>query len=357
MKQREKFEQIRQKKNWFGLTTKFVLAVIATVVCSIVLSYIACTLLKAVVPFLDQVPFVIQLLIFSLAVAFLAAIFITKYFMTPIQALRNGIGQVADGDFDVELEVKTKSVEMQELIVGFNMMVNELRSTEILQSDFVSNVSHEFKTPINAIEGYATLLQNSEQCDPTEAEYIDKILFNTKRLSSLVSNVLLMSKIDNQSLGQQKNTFNISEQIREELLVLEPAWTAKDIEFDVDLDDVRYDGYESLMRHVWSNLIGNAIKFSPQGGEIRISLHKVGEQLIFSVEDQGVGITEEAKKHIFDKFYQGDTSHKSEGNGLGLALVKRIVALSDGEIRAENRNEGGCRFTVILSQTHNTPKY
>ncbi len=204
MKQKEKFEQIRRKHNIFGLNTKFILAVIATVAGSIVLSYIICTLLKAVIPFLDKIPFLIQLLIFSLAVAFLASVFITKYFMTPIQNLRRGMEKVADGDFDVELESNTNSVEIQELIVGFNMMVNELKSTEILQSDFVSNVSHEFKTPINAIEGYATLLQSSAHSDPAEAEYIDKILFNTKRLSSLVSNVLLMSKIDNQSLQHQK---------------------------------------------------------------------------------------------------------------------------------------------------------
>ncbi len=131
-------------------------------------------------------------------------------------------------------------------------------------------------------------------------------------------------------------------------MALEPAWAEKDIEFDVDLDDILYEGYESLMRHVWSNLIGNAVKFSPQGGEIKIALYKENEKLVFTVEDQGIGISEEAKKHIFDKFYQGDTSHKSEGNGLGLALAKRIVALSGGEISAENRTEGGCRFTVTL---------
>lgn len=350
MKQKEKFQQLHQKHRHLGLTAKFILIVIITVLCSIVLSYFSCSLLKLIIPFLNKVPFVIQLLIFSLAIAFLASIFITRFFIAPIQNLRQGMQQVAEGNFDIQLESKNSSSELQEVIVGFNMMVNELKSTEILQSDFVSNVSHEFKTPINAIEGYATLLQSCDHTDAYESEYIEKILFNTKRLSTLVSNVLLMSKIDNQSLQHQKKMFDISEQIREELLVLEPAWTEKDIEFEVDLDDVQYEGYENLMRHVWSNLIGNAVKFSPQGGEIRISLHKSGEALVFTVEDQGIGITEETQKHIFDKFYQGDTSHKNEGNGLGLALVKRIVALSDGEIRAESRNEGGCRFVLTLKQ-------
>ncbi len=348
MKQKEKFQQLSQKDRRLGLTAKFILVVILTVLCSIVLSYVSCSLLKLIIPFLNKVPFVIQLLIFSLAIAFLAALFITRFYIVPIQKLRQGMQQVADGNFDIQLESKNSSSELQEVIVGFNMMVNELKSTEIIQSDFVSNVSHEFKTPINAIEGYATLLQNYGSTDKCEGEYVDKILFNTKRLSALVSNVLLMSKIDNQSLQHQKTLFDISEQIREELLALEPAWTEKDIEFDVDLDDTQYVGYANLMRHVWSNLIGNAVKFSPQGGEIRISLHKTNNTLVFTVEDQGTGITEEAQKHIFDKFYQGDTSHKNEGNGLGLALVKRIVALSDGEIRAENRSEGGCRFVVTL---------
>lgn len=348
MNQKEKFQQLRQRRRRLGLTAKFILLVIITVLCSIALSYLFCWLLKLTIPFIDKVPFSIQLLTFSLGVALIAAIFIARFFIAPIQKLRKGMQQVADGDFDVRLESKDNSSELQEVIVGFNMMVNELKSTEILQSDFVSNVSHEFKTPINAIEGYATLLQSCGHTDIYEREYIEKILFNTRRLSTLVSNVLLMSKIDNQSLQHQKNLFNIGEQIREELLALEPAWTEKDIEFDVDLDDVQYNGYENLMRHIWSNLIGNAIKFSPQGGEVRISLHKVEDTFVFTVEDQGSGITEEAKKHIFDKFYQGDTSHKNEGNGLGLALVKRIVTLADGEIRAENRKEGGCRFVVTL---------
>ncbi len=348
MSKKDKPQKTEQTRKYLSLSTRLVFAVMATVICSIILSYIACTLLKLVVPFLDRVPFVVQLLIFSLVIAFLAAIYITKYFLSPIQELRHGMKQVAQGDFDVQLKSNTKSPELQELMAGFHGMVSELKSTEILQSDFVSNVSHEFKTPINAIEGYATLLQSNEHMDECQADYVDKILFNTRRLSSLVSNVLLMSKIDNQTLHYQRKVYNVSEQIREELLALEPAWTEKDIEFDVELEDTLYSGYEALMRHVWSNLIGNAVKFSPQGGEIRISLRQEPGALVFCVEDQGPGISEEAKKHIFDKFYQGDTSHKNEGNGLGLALVKRILSISNAEIKAENRNEGGCRFTVTL---------
>ncbi len=348
MREKDTFQKIRQEKTRFNLKTRFVLAVIATVICSIALSYALCTLLKILVPFLDSIPFIIQLLIFSLAIAFLASPFITKYFLNPVQELRRGMQNVADGDFNVRLESSSKSQEIQELIVGFNMMVEELRSTEILQSDFVSNVSHEFKTPINAIEGYATLLQNSESTDSTEQEYIDKILFNTRRISSLVSNVLLLSKIENQSLQLHKESYDIAEQIREEIVASEPSWASKDIDFEVDIEDTEYYGYKGLMHHVFGNIIGNAIKFSPNSGEIKIRLVKNSDTVSISIEDQGPGISEEAKKHIYDKFYQADTSHRGDGNGLGLALVKRILYVSGGEISVENMTDRGCRFTVSL---------
>ncbi len=348
MNEKDIFQKIRAEKSIFSLSARFVFAVIATVLGSVGLSYAICQLLKLFIPFIDKIPFVIQLLIFSLAIALLASWMLTKYFFSPIKKLRDGMRRVSEGDFDVRLETSGTSKELDELIAGFNMMAEELHSTEILQSDFVSNVSHEFKTPINAIEGYATLLQGHDGKDSVEEEYIEKILFNTRRLSSLVSNVLLLSKIDNQSITHQKSELDISEQIREELLALEAAWTEKDIDFDIELQDISYYGYGNLLRHVWSNLIGNAIKFSPRGAEIRIRLHSSNDSIVFVVEDYGSGISDETKKHLFDKFYQGDTSHKSEGNGLGLALVYRIVKLSGGEITAENREEGGCRFTVIL---------
>ncbi len=320
------FQRIKDEKSYFSLNTKFIFAVIAVVLCSTVMSYMICELLKLIIPFMEYVPYIIQLLIFSLAIAFLVSLILTKYFFSPIKKLRQGFTRVSEGDFGIKLEADVRIKELSELIAGFNMMTEELKSTEILKSDFVSNVSHEFKTPINAIEGYATLLQSHDGTDRTEAEYIEKILFNTRRLSSLVSNVLLLSKIENQNLILQKSEFDVSEQIREEFLALEPAWTEKNIEFDIEIEDIKYTGYENIMRHVWSNLIGNAIKFSPEDSEIKIVLKKEDGSVVFSVDDSGPGISDEARKHIFDKFYQADTSHKSEGNGLGLALVKKFSA-------------------------------
>ena len=284
-----------------------------------------------------------------LLVGIVATTFISKHFFDPIIKMGRAMEQVADGDFSVQLETKSSAKEIQEIYSGFNMMTQELSATEVLQTDFVSNVSHEFKTPINAIEGYATLLQGSDSPDGDREVYVEKILYNTKRLSDLVGSILLLSKIENQSIPDKQTRFRLDEQIRQSILALEGAWTQKDVEFDVDLESLEYVGNEVLLRHVWDNLISNAIKFGPQGGLITLKLKKEVGKLVFTVEDEGPGLTDEAKKHIFDKFYQADSSHKQDGNGLGLALVKRILHISGGEIFAENiKDKKGCRFTVVL---------
>lgn len=351
MKERDRFENIRKQKNRISLSARLTLLVGAIVLGSILISFGVAKLLDSLPFFSTNIPLLIQLNVISLIVAIIAARFFSKWFFEPIKDLREGMQKVSDGDLSTHLETKSSSVEIQELVAGFNMMTRELASTEILQTDFVSNVSHEFKTPINAIEGYTTLLQGCENLDADQREYVEKILFNTNRLSSLVSNILLLSKIENQSIQTHQDWYGLDEQVRESIVALESAWESKEIDFDVDLDDIEYYGNESMMRHVWGNLIGNAIKFSPQKGVVKIRLRKNSEQNIFTIEDQGNGLSDEAKRHIFDKFYQEDTSHKEEGNGLGLALVKRILLIEGGEIIAENLPERGCRFTVTLRAT------
>ena len=275
--------------------------------------------------------------------------FMGRVFFEPINKLGDAMNRVAEGDFSVSLEEKNSSPEIANIYDKFNLMVKELNATEVLQTDFVSNVSHEFKTPINAIEGYATLLQDGEGLSPDEQEqYVDKILFNTQRLSSLVGNILLLSRIDNQAIPHKGAPFRLDEQIRQAIVLLEPEWVKKDIEFDVEMEDITIEGNENLLFHVWNNLIGNAIKFDPPNGLINIKLHKKGDKAVFQIEDSGPGISEEGLKHIFDKFYQEDSSHKQEGNGLGLALAGRIVSLHGGSISATNLPGGGCRFTVEL---------
>lgn len=344
---RERFEKVRQEqRNRFSLRTRLTALVTLEMLVCVLVAYGLDQLFNEVLPW--TVPLEIELVGVCLLIGILVTSQLSKYFFNPIKKLRGAMDKVADGDFSVRLEGKSSSKEIMEIYTGFNLMANELSSTEILQTDFVSNVSHEFKTPINAIEGYSTLLQDADNLDQTQREYIDKILFNTQRLSSLVGSILLLSKLENQQIPTNQTEYRLDEQIRQSVVALEPAWEKKDIEFDVDLDRVSYLGNEQMIRHVWDNMISNAVKFSPVGGTVKLRLTKKLKKLIFTIEDQGPGLTEEALCHIFDKFYQADSSHKQEGNGLGLALVKRILTIEKGQITAENLRSGGCRFTVIL---------
>lgn len=347
-KAREAFEIIRHKKNGgFSLRFRFFLIVALVLAISIWSGYGVLGLLRNFFE-LNELTFLLIISVVSLVVALFFSMLASKWVFKPIKNLRMAMEQVADGDFNVRLTKTSKSREIQEVYLGFNLMVHELGTTEMLQRDFTSNVSHEFKTPIAAIEGYSTLLQGSDNLDPDQQEYVDKILYNTKRLSGLVGNILLISKLENQTIDANKQTYLLDEQIRESILGMESAWMAKDIEFDVDLDPVKYLGNEGLMRHVWDNLLSNAIKFSPDGGLIKITLKKQEDDIVFAIEDQGPGIPEESKKRVFDKFYQTDNSRKQDGNGLGLPLVKRILMLSGGKISIEDAEGGGSRFIVIL---------
>ncbi len=290
----------------------------------------------------------VALVVVSLLIGTVLTWFLSRMFFDPIKKLNKAMGQVAEGDFSVRLSTKSSSDEIREIYSGFNLMAQELGHTEILQTDFVSNASHEFKTPLNAIEGYSTLLQNSGNLTHQQQEYVEKIIFNTRRLSSLTGSILLLSKIENQSIPTKQSHFRLDEQIRQSILALEPEWEEKEISFDVELEEISYFGNENLLHHVWDNLISNAIKFNPPGGSVAIGLTRNGENLTCTVADTGPGIPEDARKHIFDKFYQADSSHREQGNGLGLALVKQIVALEGGNVWAENLPQGGCRFTVSL---------
>lgn len=347
MTTRELFDKVRkEQRNRFSLRTRLTTLVTLEMLVCILVAYGLDLLFNSVFPW--KVPLELELLCVCLLVGILVTSQLSKYFFNPIKKLRGAMDQVAEGDFSVRLDDKSNSKEIMEIYTGFNLMAHELSATEILQSDFVSNVSHEFKTPINAIEGYSTLLQDSDNLAENQREYIEKILLNTQRLSSLVGSVLLLSKLENQQIPSHQTQYRLDEQIRQSVVALEPAWEQKDIEFDLELERVSYLGNEPMMRHVWDNLISNAIKFSPVGSAVKLHLTKRPKKLIFSIEDQGPGLTEEAQKHIFDKFFQADNSHKQEGNGLGLALVKRILTIEQGQITAENLPQGGCRFAVIL---------
>ena len=293
-------------------------------------------------------PYTIRVLLISILSGAAIAVGLSKIFVSPMMKLGDAMRKVAGGDFTVRLDCTSRIRDVREVYGSFNTMVKELGNTETLQTDFVSNVSHEFKTPINAIEGYASLLQDSQLTDEQKNAYIDKIIFNTRRLSDLVGNILLLSKVNNQTISLKASTFRLDEQVRQSILALESKWEKKEIEFDVDLDEIEYTGYENLLSHVWLNLIDNAVKFSPQNGQIRIRLKQLAGSVTFSIWDNGLPIPEADIGRIFNKFYQGDNSHASEGNGLGLALVRKIVAAAHGTINVTSSEDAGTEFVVAL---------
>ena len=349
VKVREVFDQMRnQKREGFSLKWRLFIVVAIGLAVGIWLGYGVSELLRVMGMEFDNVNLLLEVSVVSLLCGLGFSLLLSKWMFKPIKELRDAMYRVADGDFDVRLPLPSNSKEIQEVYSGFNLMVHELGTTEMLQRDFTSNVSHEFKTPIAAIEGYSMLLQDGDNLSDDQREYVEKILYNTKRLSSLVGNILLISKLENQSIETNRELYQLDEQIRESLLGMEGAWLDKNIDFDVELDEIKYLGNEGLMRHVWDNLLSNAIKFSPDGGLVRLRLTKEGEKIIFVIEDNGSGIPDDAKKRIFDKFYQHDGSREQEGHGLGLPLVKRILSLCGGHIDAEDAEGGGARFVVTL---------
>lgn len=328
-----------------GVHIYYVLIALAEIVIAGVVALLLTLLLDNVLEI--QLSPVLWVLVFSAILSCVLGFLLSSLFFTPIARLSRAMRQVGGGDFSIQIDPPNRIREVRDLYENFNLMTRELGATEIIQSDFVSNVSHEFKTPINAIEGYAMLLQDGQQSEEQEM-YVKKILLNTQRLSELVGNVLLLSKVDNQAISGSSVTYRLDEQIREALLLLEPKWVEREVEFDVELQELEYTGSQSMLLHVWVNLIDNAIKYGPHGGLIRLRLLAEGQQAVFTIDDCGTGIPEELQHHIFDKFYQIDSSHTAEGNGLGLALVKRVLDVCGGTINVENLPTAGCRFTVTL---------
>lgn len=330
------------------LRVKFFLICMAEFVVVVLLSELAGWLLQRWLGVTLSIPIFVWAILFSIVVGGAITKFITRFFIDPITQLGKAMKEVADGNFQVTAQCRSRLKDVNDIYDSFNLMVKELAATETLQTDFISNVSHEFKTPINAIEGYASLLQDHQQSQDEQDAYIEKILFNTHRLSTLTGNILLLSKINNQSIHPQRTVFRLDEQVRQAIVALEQKWTEKDIDFDVELDKISYRGYESLLLHVWSNLIDNAIKFDPQGGMIALRLRQAEGTAVFTIDDNGPGVAPEEQERIFHKFYQSDNSHVMDGNGLGLPLVKKIVEFSGGTVTLENLPEAGCRFTVRL---------
>ncbi len=270
----------------------------------------------------------------------------------PLHRLADATQQVAGGDFSVyvpAIHTADRLDYLDVMILDFNKMVEELGSVETLKTDFVSNVSHEMKTPIAVIKNYAELLQMKNASDGEKAEYARNIEEAAGHLSALISNILKLNKLENQRIDPEIESYDLCGQLEECILQYEELWDEKELELEVDMEEkavIQAD--PSLMKLVWNNLLSNAIKFTEQGGKVTVRQATEAEYVEVSVSDTGCGMSKESIRHIFDKFYQGDTSHSKEGNGLGLALVKRILVLMNGDIQVVSQEGKGSTFTVKL---------
>jgi len=296
--------------------------------------------------------FVTTLLRIGLAMllAFLISVIIAiagaNALMKPIRDLSKAVLKISKGDFSARVK-PSKNPEINQLAENFNFMAKELDKMDTLSNDFIRNVSHEFKTPVSSLCGFAELLKQSE-LTPQQRDYANIIDAEARRLSKLTSSILSLSKLENQSIIAEKQKFYIDEQLRQCILLLEKQWTEKNINLEIYLDKAEFYGNKLLTENVWINLIDNAIKYTPENGEIIVSCTKDNNSIIVSVKDNGIGMTDEVVERIFDKFYQGDSSHSQEGNGLGLAIVKKIIDISNGTIEVDSKEGKGTVFVVTL---------
>ena len=286
--------------------------------------------------------------VFSVIMGTLVARIIGGRTMGTVRKLSEASKRVAKGDFNVQLDENVPIEEIRIMAQNFNLMVRELNNTEMLRSDFVENVSHEFKTPLASIEGYVTLLQNKKLTEEKRDEYMQKILANTKRLSTLTGNILLLSRLENRETEIKKEVYSLDEQLRQTILLVQDLWVSKDINLDIELEAVEYKGNVELLAQVWQNIFGNAVKFTENGGNIGIYLNKTAKGVCVRIKDDGIGMNEETVKRVYEKFYQGERSHSVSGNGLGMALAKRIIDLHGGSISVTSAEGKGSEFTVEL---------
>jgi signal transduction histidine kinase len=290
--------------------------------------------------------------LFSVIIAFvLSAIFISLSInrtLRPVRALTEGTKKVAAGDFSARVPVTfNKKTELGILTDSFNKMAQELSLINMLSSDFINNVSHEFKTPISSIQGFATVMLGTSLTEE-QKEYAGIIVHESERLTRLITNILKLTKLESQVIITEQEEFFLDEQIRHSILLLQNEWTKKNIVMNVDLSQMKYVANAELTQQIWFNLLSNAIKFSGDNGQIDVGCGAQDGVVTVSVKDYGIGMDKTTQTHVFDKFYQGDSSHSGEGNGLGLSLVKRIVELCGGSIGIISEPGCGCEFIIRL---------
>lgn len=297
-----------------------------------------------------MLPFVC--LVVSLVFSAFIALPVSRYILKPIRQLNDATFKVAQGDFSVRVTVPRGRGEFSEMFENFNKMTEELGHTELFRKDFINNFSHEFKTPIVSIRGFAKQLKLDDSLtEEQKQEYIDLIVMESGRLSTLSNNILLLSKLENQEYVTEYSTFYLDEQLRHAILLLEKQWMEKELKLQIDMEEIPYTTDESMLLQVWLNLLSNAIKFSKQGGTLHVTLKRAKDGIVASVGDEGEGIDRKDINRIFDKFYQADRSRKTAGNGLGLSLVKRICELLNCRVTVRSEKGKGSTFSIFLPET------
>lgn len=357
MKRKEK--KLKQHKSRLSLTLLFAGAVFA-ILLSVLLVVDGATLilintgvLRTTLDTISGSQLVLLMLIFSVVLGGGFSFLFGRLFVMPINGVINVMNRLATGDFKARVSFDTifaKVPIVEELSDSINTMSEDLENTELLRLDFVNNFSHEFKTPIVSIAGFAKLLRSGDLTDEQREEYLAIIEEESKRLSSMATNVLSLTRVENQTILTDITKFNLSEQIRSCFLILEDKWTQKGLDLVLDFDEHEISANEELLCQVWINLIDNAIKFTPYGGTIRVRIASADENISVTVENTGSSISPENTRRVFQKFYQEDRSHATPGNGVGLAIVKRVVDLHGGLVWVSSEDDVTA-FTVKLPLT------
>lgn len=349
--------KISLPKTFFGLTFLFASIIFLAMMATVAVSAVAAFLIveSDLIPTTEEmVPLIwttcAVVVLVSLPVGMLLAVFMSKMPMRPIREMMDGMDRLAAGDFHTRIapgRLMANYPHFVALTESFNKMAEQLDHTEMLRSDFINNFSHEFKTPIVSIAGFAKLLRRGNLPPEQQQEYLAIIEEESMRLSCMATNVLNLTRIENQAILTDVTTYNLSEQLRSCMLLLEDEWSRKDLEPVMEFDEYEIKANEELMRQVFINLIDNAVKFSADGGYIQVDICRGEKMTRVSVSNAGDAIPDEIREKIFSKFYQGDESHAAMGNGIGLAIVKRVIKLHRGSVSV--RSSGGVNtFTVEI---------
>lgn len=354
-----KLKNNRPKRTATRLTLKLTLIVIILISISEVLTFTANIVIGMLAGGTNDTVSVIASACASIVVGGLLAVIAGNIFLKPLAELIQATRKVIQGDYTAHLEIgwneKHTVSELNQLISMFNEMTEELSATEMFRKDFIANFSHEFKTPLASICGFAKQLYEGDLTPEQQKEFAKIILDEAEYLSIMSSNTLLLTNMENRDIISEKTVFALDEQLRNCMLRLESKWSEKNIEIDMELEEVDFYWNEQLLVHVWNNLFDNAVKFTPENGCISVSCKQGGGVITVRIRDNGKGIPQDSLPHIFEKFYQADASHATKGNGLGLPLVKRVLNLCGGQISVHSAEDWGTEFTVMLYQDQNRP--